>query len=102
MSNNDEFSSRDFNDRLQLNNWILDSGAMCHMTPQASDFIPVLLENMDKHIEVANGNHVTVKQKGQVQIKMCDDNRDTFSATLHNVLLVPDLCNRLFFFITLM
>ena len=32
---------------------------------------------------------------------MCNDNGDTFIATLHNVLLAPDLCNRLFSIITL-
>ena len=32
---------------------------------------------------------------------MCDDNRDTFIETLHNVLLEPDLCDRLFLIITL-
>ena len=33
---------------------------------------------------------------------MCDDNGDTFIVTLHNVLLAPDLCDRLFSIITLM
>ena len=33
---------------------------------------------------------------------MCDDNRETFIATLYNVLLAPDLCDRLFSIITLM
>ena len=32
---------------------------------------------------------------------MCDNHRDTFIATLHNVLLAPDLCNRLFSIVTL-
>ena len=32
---------------------------------------------------------------------MCDDNGNTFIATLHNVLLAPDLCDRLFSIITL-
>ena len=32
---------------------------------------------------------------------MCDDNGDTFIATLHNVLLAPDLCESLFSIITL-
>ena len=40
MSGNDESSSRNFSDSFQLTNWILDSGAMCHMTPQVPDFIP--------------------------------------------------------------
>ena len=33
MSSNDECPSENFGDSLQLTNWILDSGAMCHMTP---------------------------------------------------------------------
>ena len=39
MSDKEKISSRDFGDSLQLINFILDSGATCHMTPQASDFI---------------------------------------------------------------
>ena len=39
------------------------------MTPDVSDFIPVSLEDTDKCIEVADGHHVTAKQKGQVGIK---------------------------------
>ena len=57
---------------------------------------------MDKHIEVADRHHVTAKQKGQVQIKGCDNNGDPFIATLHNVLLAPDLCDILFSIIALM
>ena len=33
---------------------------------------------------------------------MCDDNEKPFIATSHNVLLAPDLCDRLFLVITLM
>ena len=33
---------------------------------------------------------------------MCDNNGDTFIATLHNVLLAPDLCDGLFYIVTLM
>ena len=66
------------------------------MIPDASDFIPGSLEDTDKHIEVADRYHVTAKQKGQVQIKMCNDHGDPLIATLHNVLLEPDLCDRLF------
>ena len=75
---------------------------MFHITPEVPDFIPGSLEDMDKHIEVADGHHVTEKKKGQVQIKFCDDNGDTFIATLHNVLLAPDMCNILLSIITLM
>ena len=72
------------------------------MTPQVKDFIPGSLEDKDKHIEVTYGHHVTAKQKLQVKIKMCNDNGDPFIATFHNVLLAPDLRNRLFSIITLM
>ena len=54
MSDNDEFPSRGFGDHSQLTNWIFNSGAMFHMTPQVSGFIPVSLEYIDKHIEVAD------------------------------------------------
>ena len=70
MHGNDKSSSRYFGDSSQLINWILDSGAMCHMEPKISDFIPGLLEDTYKYIEVADGHYVTVTQKGQVQIKM--------------------------------
>ena len=63
MSDNDECIGRDFGESLQLTNWILDSGATCHMTPQVTDFIPVSLEDTYKHIEVADEHQVTVKQK---------------------------------------
>ena len=72
------------------------------MTPEVSDFIPFALEDTDKYIEVADGHHVTAKQKGQVLIKMCDNNGNAFTTTLHNVLLVPELCDGLLLIIALM
>ena len=101
MSVNDECSSGNFGNSLKCTNWILGSRATCHMIPEVSDFIPDLLEDTNKHIEVAGGHHITVK-KIQVQIKTCRDNGYPFITTLHNVLLAPDLCDRLFSFITLM
>ena len=41
------------------------------------------------------------QKKGQVRIKMCNNNGDPFIATLHKVLLAPDLCDRLFSIIAL-
>ena len=102
MSSKDECLSKKYGNSLQLTNWILDSGATCHMTPEVSDFITGLLEDTDKYIEVADGHHVTAKQKDQVRIQMYDNNRNPFIATLHNVLLAPELCDRLFSIITLM
>ena len=102
MSDNDKLLSRDFSESSQLNYCILDSVLTCHKTPQVSYFSPGSLEDTDKHIEVADGHNVTAKQNVQVRIKMCDDNGDPFITIFHNVLLVPDLCNRLFYIITLM
>ena len=66
MYNDDEREIKEYGDSLQLTNWILDSGATCHMMSEVSDFIPGSLEDTDKYIEVADGHHVTAKQKGQV------------------------------------
>ena len=96
MSSDDKGKNKDYGNSSQLTKWILDSGAMCHMTPEVTNFIPGILEDTDKFIEVADGHHITAKQKGSVRIQMCDDNRKTFVATLYNVLLAPDLCDRLF------
>ena len=102
MPSDDKRENKDYGDSLQLTNWILDSGATCHMTTEVTDFIPGSLEDTDKFIEVADRHHVTVKQKGSVRIQTCNDNRKNFVATLYNVLLAPDLCDRLFSMITLM
>ena len=102
MSSYDERKSVKYGDSSQLTNWILDSGATCHMTPEVTDFIPGSLEDTDKYIEVADRHHVTVKQKVSVRIQMCDNNGKKFIATLYNVLLAPDLCDILFSIITLM
>ena len=50
---------------------------------------------MDRH-------HITAKQKGQERMKICNNNGYPFIATLHNILLAPDLCDGLFSIITLM
>ena len=64
MSGNDECPSGNFGVILQMTNWILDSVATCHMTPEVSDFIPCLLEDIAKHVEDTDRHHVTEKQKG--------------------------------------
>ena len=43
ISGNDECPSENYGDSSKLTNWILDSGATCHMTPEVSYFIPGLL-----------------------------------------------------------
>ena len=70
MYSDDKRKSVKYGDSLQLTNWILDSGATCHMTPEVSDFIPGTSEDTDKYIEDADGHDVTEKQRGQVRIQM--------------------------------
>ena len=81
MSTNETSPRNNYRDRLQLTNWILDSGATCHMTTEISDFIPESLAETDKYIEVAYGHLLTAKQTGEVQINMRDDNGKPFIAT---------------------
>ena len=61
------------------------------MTPQFLDFILGLLDNMQKHIEVADGHHVMEQQSQGVRITICDDNGDTLSqhCTTH-------FCNKIY------
>ena len=58
------------------------------MSTPILDFVPGLIEDTDKYIEVEDVNYVTAKQKRQVQIIMCEYNGDPFIVALHNVLLV--------------
>ena len=62
ISYNVESTRINYGDSLQLTNWILDSGATCHMTLDISDFILGLLLEIDEYIEVADGNFATEKQ----------------------------------------
>ena len=64
-----EISGRHFGESLQLTNWILDSGATCHMALEILDFIMCLLVEIDKYIEVADVNFVIKKQTGESQNK---------------------------------
>ena len=63
MSFNAKSSRRDFGDSLQMNNWVLDSGATCHMTPEISDFILGSLVETDKYIEIADEYFFTEKKE---------------------------------------
>ena len=64
MFSNEESHRGHFEDSSQLKNWILDSGATCHMIPEISDFIPGSLEETDEYIQVSDGHFVTSKQTG--------------------------------------
>ena len=51
------------------------------------------LVEMDNYIEVADGHFITEKKKGEVQIKICDNDDKPFISMLFNVLFDPKLCN---------
>ena len=69
ISYNTESPRRDFGDRSQQTNSILESVTTCHMTPEISGFIPGSLVETDKYIEVSDGNFVLAKQIVEVQMK---------------------------------
>ena len=66
------------------------------MITDISYFILGPLVEADRYIEVSDGDFVTGKQTGQVQIKMCYENEKRYIATLYNMLLALDLCDKLF------
>ena len=67
MYSNVEIPRRYFGDSSQLTNWILDSGATCHMKPKIWYFIPGSLMEADKYIEFSYRNLFKDKQTGEVQ-----------------------------------
>ena len=69
ISSNAESNRIYFGDRLQLTNLILDSGATCHMTPEILDFISISMVEMDKYIEVTDGNFITTKKQEKFKLK---------------------------------
>ena len=95
MSTNAESPRRNYGDILQLTNYILDSGATCQMTPEILGFILGLLVETYKYVQVADGNLVTVKKTGELQIKIRYDYGKPFVATLYNLLLTPYLCDQM-------
>ena len=74
ISTEAETPRRKYGDSLYLTNWILDLGVTCHMEQNISDYIPGSLVETYKYIKVLDGNFIIAKQKGHVQIEMCDEN----------------------------
>ena len=70
MSTNEESTRSNYEDILQLTNWILDSITTCNMTPELSDFMPVSLVEIN--------NHTSKLQMGIFHIKtnMINPNRN--------------------------
>ena len=82
ISGNDKRPIIYVGDISQLTNWNLDSRSTSHMAPQVLYFVPGLLEDTDKFIEVADGHHITAKKKGQFQSKNFNENGDPFNSNI--------------------
>ena len=67
-----------------LNNWILDSGCTCHMTPYPTDFLPGSLEVEDKLVEIADGFTVPATQSGTILMEVVNDNGEKIFLNVSN------------------
>ena len=79
-----------------LHNWVMDSGATCHMTPYKSDFQQGSETQEDKAVEVADGFTVPSTLSGTVIIHVTSDQGDPIHIRIQGVLHVPELSRRLF------
>ena len=79
-----------------LENWVMDSGATCHMTQYKDDFMPGSEKPETKSVEVADGFAVSAPSSGTVIIDVVTDQNDDIKIRIHNVLYVPGLAQRLF------
>jgi transposase InsO family protein len=71
-------------------NWIIDSGASCHMTPQKNLF-SVINENFRAVIVVANGHSIEATGKGTIEVMTRTSSGGAASVKLRDVLYVPAL-----------
>ena len=67
MSSDDQRKSVKYGDILKLTNWVLDSGATCHMTSEVSDFILGTLEDTDNTLKLQT--EITSRRNKKVKYK---------------------------------
>ena len=79
-----------------INNWLIDSGASKHMTPNLNDFDCDSLEPTGKIVTIADGTELQCHRFGKVTLRMHSDFGQEFYAKLQDVLYVPGLARRLF------
>ena len=94
-SSNGDISRQAFGYSSHPNNWILDSGATCYMTPYISYFIPGSFVETKKKKEVSD-TFCHSKIKRTSSNKMSDDNGKSSISKLYNILVAPDLCDLIF------
>lgn len=79
---------------VSRNDWIIDSGATSHVTPDKGLFIEFDSSHNNK-ISVANGQQIEVKGKGNIKIESITDSNSTSDIKLTDVLWVPSTCSNL-------
>lgn len=72
--------------------WIIDSGASCHMTNQIHTGI--MVDNNIPDIFVADGKNIAVAGVGDIKVNL-QVHKNIVNFTLGRVLYVPDLCSNL-------
>ena len=78
-----------------MTNWILDSGATCHMYNNKDLFTSLHTLQTPLNITVGDGHNLQVVRRGDVALIMKLPNGKTESCTLHNVLSVPSIAYNL-------
>ena len=79
-----------------ITNWLPDSGASSHMTPNLDDLYDVEKIGYECCVHLADGYTVETKLKGKVDIDMYSNDGLPITLTLEEVILVPGLSRRLF------
>ena len=79
----------------QMNDWIVDSGATCHMCNNGKLFVELC--SLKQPLRVTLGHGCTVEGTGQgtIVLEMASTSGKTSRCKLHKVLYVPDLSYKL-------
>ena len=75
----------------QMNDWIVDSGATCHMCNDDKLFVELRSLNQPLGVTLGDGCEVEVTRQGIVVLEMASTSGKTSRCKLHEVLYVPDL-----------
>ena len=75
---------------IEKNNWIIDSGATCHMCNNEKLFLQLKNLNKPQEVKVGDGYSVEAKGEGTIELKV-EVNDVAKRCKLYNVLYVPDL-----------
>jgi len=82
-------------DPRNLKNYLLDSGANQHMTPQFEDLEDVV-EGKHLSVKVTNGHIIKCPATRMIKLEMLDDDGNTLEVKLYDVMYVPGVSRRLF------